>query len=85
MIGVSVPVGAGKVLADYTALKNKTTGVTDSNSSQIAVGYTQDLSKRTILYTGYSQTKNDAKVALGGAGAAGKTDKLFTAGVRHSF
>lgn len=84
MVGVTVPVGAGAFLADYTKLTNKTALVTDANSQQYALGYTYNLSKRTNLYTSYSYTKND-KFAFVNVKDAGASDKLFNAGIRHSF
>ena len=84
MVGVTVPVGAGAFLADYTKLANKTTGVTASDAQQYAIGYTYSLSKRTNVYTSYSQTKNEANVAINTT-TAGATDKLFNVGIRHAF
>jgi predicted porin len=82
MIGATVPVGAGAVVADYTRITNST--VANANANQWALGYTYNLSKRTNLYTSYSQTKND-KLATYNAGGNGLTDKLFNAGIRHAF
>jgi predicted porin len=82
MIGATVPVGAGAILADYTRITNSK--IADSNSNQWALGYTYNLSKRTNLYTSYSQVKNDKNVALL-AGGKGLTDKLFNVGIRHTF
>ncbi|WP_295760997.1 porin [Undibacterium sp.] len=94
MVGVTVPVGAGAFLADYTKFTNKTAGVTDANAQQYALGYTYNLSKRTNLYTSYSYTKNDSNSSVNvysvdakGASVAnfGKSDKLFNVGIRHTF
>ncbi|MFZ6751634.1 porin [Undibacterium sp. Ren11W] len=82
MIGATVPVGAGAILADYTRITDTVTS--NANATQFALGYTYNLSKRTNLYTSYSQTKNDTQSAYN-AGGKGLTDKLFNAGIRHAF
>lgn len=83
MIGTTVPVGAGAFIADFTRKTDKAIAA-DNNSSQFALGYTYSLSKRTNLYTSFSRTANDAKVAVN-AGALGATDKLINFGIRHAF
>jgi predicted porin len=45
------------------------------NATQYALGWTHDLSKRTNLYTSYSQTKYDIA----------STDKAINVGIRHKF
>ncbi|MES2106845.1 MAG: porin [Pseudomonadota bacterium] len=82
MIGATVPFGASAFLIDYTRLKDQ--NVSNADANQIALGYTYALSKRTNLYTSYSRTANDSKVAYN-AGANGATDKFFNFGIRHAF
>jgi predicted porin len=83
LIGLTAPVGAlGTIRASYIRLTNK--AQSNANATQIALGYTHDLSKRTQLYTSLSRTGNDSGVSYN-AGANGATDKLFNLGVRHSF
>jgi predicted porin len=83
MIGATVPVGtAGAIIADYTRITD--TVKTDANATQWALGYTYSLSKRTNLYTSYSQTKNDTAAKYNTV-ANGLTDKLVNAGIRHAF
>ena len=82
MIGATVPVGVGAFLADYTNRSIK--DFNNTTSQQYAIGYTYSLSKRTNLYTSFSETKTDVNVAAN-AGANGATDKLFNVGVRHAF
>ncbi|WP_295760234.1 porin [Undibacterium sp.] len=92
--GVTVPVSAaGSVVANYIDSRNKNSFLTDMNAKQYAIGYTHSLSKRTNLYTSYSQAKNDANINLGSADsgptfhpvANGATVKLFNVGIRHMF
>jgi predicted porin len=58
MLGVTVPVGPGAILASYTQSNDKS--LKNSTSKQIAVGYTYALSKRTNLYTSYAHISNGA-------------------------
>lgn len=92
--GVTVPVSAaGNVVANYISSKNKNAFVSNANAQQYAIGYTHSLSKRTNLYTSYSQAKNDANINLGSADSSatfhpvanGATVKLFNVGIRHMF
>lgn len=83
LIGFRAPVGqAGTVIASYIRKSNKSIG--DADASQLAIGYTQDLSKRTALYTSFSRTENDGAAGYN-AGAPGTTGRLFNLGIRHRF
>lgn len=88
MIGVSAPVGAGNILASYIRRDDKL--VANRDSSQWALGYTYNLSKRTNLYTFYSRIKNDRVATIGNGTiatgvTAGNDPSIFTVGVRHRF
>ena len=83
MIGVSAPLGAGRILASYLRRSNDLVG--NGDTDVLALGYTYDLSKRTNLYTSYARFKNDAAANLGGASAAGRDPSIFNVGVRHRF
>lgn len=82
LLGVTVPLGAGKLIADYIHKDDRV--VASGDADQIAIGYVHPLSKRTNLYTSYSHTSNDA-VAAYNVAAAGRSDKLFNVGIRHRF
>lgn len=93
-LGLSAPIGsAGTVMVSYLAKQDDLNANADAN--QVAIGYIHTLSKRTALYTSYSQLSNDPnasyKTAVYAAdgktqiGGWGKDDKLFNIGVRHSF
>ncbi len=82
LIGVSVPVGAHLFMADYIRKADK--AVANRDATQIAIGYTYNLSKRTNFYTSYSQTSNDS-AGTTNVVTAGATDKLLNAGIRHTF
>jgi predicted porin len=88
MIGTTVPFGPGAFLADYTRVNDKV--MQNANSTQIALGYTYSLSKRTNLYTSFSRTTNDANgmynvAVVNGVPVFGATDKLYNFGICHAF
>ncbi|OGB27510.1 MAG: hypothetical protein A3I66_06405 [Burkholderiales bacterium RIFCSPLOWO2_02_FULL_57_36] len=89
MIGVSVPLGAGKILASYI-LRRDDMGA-NRDAEQLALGYIYSLSKRTNLYTSVARINNEAAASVnaggfaGGAGVAGTDRSTFSVGVRHSF
>ena len=85
-LGVTVPVSAaGAVVASVTGVTNDVV-TTANKSTQLALGYTHALSKRTNVYTSVSRISNDAKVNVGGlASANGLTESMVNVGVRHAF
>jgi predicted porin len=65
-LGATIPVSAaGSVIAGVTRVTNDVVN-TDRNSTQLALGYTHSLSKRTNIYTSFSRIANDSKVNAGG-------------------
>ncbi|VVE41087.1 porin [Pandoraea horticolens] len=54
-LGMSVPLGAGSVMASFAYTKNS--GMNDTSRSTWALGYDYDLSKRTDLYAAYLNDK----------------------------
>ncbi|PHV23878.1 porin [Janthinobacterium sp. BJB446] len=82
LLGVSVPFGASLLLADY--IRKWDSGKAGGNAGQFALGYSYALSRRTNLYTSYSQTHN-GRAAKYNAARNGDTDRLFNAGIRHFF
>jgi predicted porin len=91
MLGVTVPVGPGSILASYTHLADST--ASDKGAKQYAVGYTYSLSKQTNLYASYAHISNDtaATYAVGDAtdgGFAtnpGGSSSGLGFGIRHQF
>jgi predicted porin len=57
LVGVSIPTGTGKVMASYIRRDDKTSANRDS--TQLAVGYIYDVSKRTSLYSSYAHVNTD--------------------------
>ena len=90
MLGVTVPVsGAGRVLASYNYTKLDESGTSvDPKSTQWAIGYEHDLSKRTNLYVAYADISNKkgATASVGDASNDGAGYQSgFNIGIRHKF
>jgi GBP family porin len=85
LIGAAVPVGQGTILASVINKNDKT--AFNQDATQVAVGYTYALSKRTTLYTSYGKIKNrrGAGYTVGNGTDAGSGDAAYNGGVRHSF
>ncbi|MBV8037324.1 porin [Roseateles sp.] len=94
---VTVPVGQGQFVASYTdakandSAKTAVAGYTPIGDAKLlALGYAYNLSKRTALYTTFSQIDNKgaAKFLVAGAPAAtagGQKSTGYDVGIRHSF
>jgi len=63
LIGVTVPMGASKIRAEY--IRNDNKDIDDADSNVWAVSYTYAMSKRTHLYATYVRTSNDDNSGLG--------------------
>ena len=93
MLGATVPVGPGAVLASYSVYKNDMGSPASApEAKQAAIGYTYSLSKRTNLYASYSHISNSngaAIVANSNAstnpGVANQGSNGFALGIRHKF
>lgn len=93
LLGATVPVGSGAIVTSYIRSTNQNSLIKDANGSQLALGYTYSLSKRTNLYTSVSRATNDANINLGSADSTatfhpvpnGATVRLVNVGIRHKF
>jgi predicted porin len=83
LLGITVPFGADKLMASYISHKNKAIG--NADTTQIALGYSYALSKRTTLYTSYARISNDAAASIATPGTPGGIGKQFNAGINHTF
>ena len=92
MGGVTVPVGAGSLMASYVKHNDRTS--MDEDANQIGIGYQYPLSKRTALYTSFARIQNhniqgsatsNSAILVGNATDAGTGQKAFNAGVVHNF
>ncbi|MDP3823467.1 MAG: porin [Burkholderiales bacterium] len=89
--GVLVPLGQGEIRASYTQGKLDTAA--NPKAQQVAVGYVYNLSKRTAVYSTYSQISNKGGAAASVAGGTAQTaapiangkSKGVEFGVRHVF
>jgi len=91
-VSATAPLGQGQLWGSYTSAKTsgETGFATIGTPKLFALGYIYNLSKRTALYTTYSQLKNDGttRFALGGSPAAtanGLKSSGYDVGIRHSF
>lgn len=85
MAGVSLPFGASTVMASY--IRKHDNMAAGKDSSQAAIGYMYDLSKRTALYAAYStiHNSNGATYTVGNASDAGSGNRAVNLGLRHFF
>ncbi|QGZ43282.1 porin [Pseudoduganella flava] len=85
LVGVTVPVGSGTIMASWMNKNDKTASNQDAH--QWAVGYSHGLSKRTSAYVAYAKikNKNGAGYTVGNNNEAGSGDAAFNLGIRHTF
>lgn len=90
MVGLTAPVGsAGKLMASYTRAKVDVNSDNTDKSSQWALGYSHNLSKRTDVYAVYADISNKGDSSWGtSTDATNGSDgyqRGFNIGVRHRF
>lgn len=85
MIGATVPVGSGKILASYIRHNDKTAANLDAN--QFGIGYNYALSPRTSLYgaIAHISNKNGAQFTVGNATEVGTGNQAVNLGIVHNF
>lgn len=79
-VGVSVPLGAGALLASYGQVKFEQ-GADEGKNKIFTLGYDYNLSKRTDVYAAYMYDKNSDNDAA----TDWKAGNTFAVGVRHRF
>lgn len=88
MLGTQYTVGQGEIRFAYTTVKAENVA---NDANQVAIGYLHNLSKRTALYTNYSQVTNKGtgKQFFVGNGIAatdaGGSSSGLEVGIRHTF
>jgi len=85
LIGATIPVSrSGTIMTSYVHKGDKQFG---QNASQLGVGYSYALSKRTSTYLSYAHitNKNGAGYTVGNDTEAGSGNSALDIGVRHSF
>lgn len=91
LLGVNVPVGAGNIRASYINSKVDIAG--RGTSTQLAIGYVHNLSRRTALYATYAQINNGTGMNFNSGAVsqtavpavAGNRTRGYDFGIRHSF
>jgi len=85
LLGVSVPVRGFKLLASYVRKDDR--DLANRDASQLALGVTYALSKRSDFYASYAKihNKNGARYTVGNASDSGRGDAAFNLGFRHGF
>ncbi|WP_257218686.1 porin [Janthinobacterium sp. 13] len=82
---LGVPVGGFKLLASWVRKDDR--DLANRDASQMAVGLTYSLSKRSDFYASYAKihNKNGARYTVGNASDSGRGDAAFNLGFRHGF
>ena len=85
LLGVSVPVGGFKLLASWVHKDDR--DLANRDATQVAVGLTYSLSRRSDFYASYAKihNKNGARYTVGNASDSGRGDAAFNVGFRHGF
>lgn len=87
-VGAEIKAGPQGTVAISYANRNESEDAVGEDAHGWSVYYLHDLSKRTTLYTGYSQltNKDNANYAIGNlTPAAGDDPRVVMAGIRHKF
>ena len=91
-LGLQYKIGNGRIMTSFSRQDDRT--LSNSDASQIAIGYDYNLSKRTDVYTVFGRIKNqnDGQYALGAASASGGftetpggNARAVQIGMRHRF
>lgn len=85
MIGATLRFGPSSILASMVRRDDQRAA--NGDARQLALGYTYDLSKRTMLYAAYAHisNKNQAFYVSGNATEAGSGNRAANLGIRHFF
>jgi predicted porin len=93
LLGANIPVGAGNIRASY--INSRVSGIVGlGTSTQWALGYVHNLSRRTALYVTYATINNSGNATNGathnnGVNAnttgGGRRSSGYDIGLRHSF
>lgn len=85
LIGVTIPFGASAIMASVIRHNDKTAA--NQDATQAAIGYTYNLSKRTMLYASYGHinNSNNAGFTVGNAIEGGSGNSGLAIGISHRF
>ncbi|MFN7206976.1 MAG: porin [Burkholderiales bacterium] len=79
IIGANVPLAGGVLLASYQDGEDKTSAGVKTDYSRLSLGYTYNLSRRTNVYTAFSNGKSKEPTYTS------SKDRQLSLGVRHTF
>ena len=79
IIGANVPLAGGVLLASYQDGEDKTSAGVKTDYSRLSLGYTYNLSRRTNVFTAFSNGKSKL------VNYTSSKDRQFSLGVRHTF
>lgn len=89
MVGAIVPFGVHELRASFQRADQSGSGTDRNDATQVAVGYTYRLSKRTSLYSNVSRVSNSGaqtyRVPSGSTLRAGGTSSGAEVGMLHTF
>ncbi len=85
LMGLSMPYGAATLMASF--IRKDDRNLANRDASQVAVGMSYSMSRRTDLYAAYAKIKNHngAAYAVGRVGEPGRGDSALNVGLRHAF
>ncbi len=85
LVGFAVPMGHTTFLASY--IRKNDRDLANRDASQIAVGATYAMSRRTDFYAAYSHinNRNGASYTVGNASSRGSGNAALNVGMRHAF
>jgi len=85
LLGVTIPIGQGKLMASIMHKDDRT--MLNQDASSWGVGYLHGLSKRTGLYVAYAHidNRNGAGFTVANNTEAGTGNTGYNLGIRHSF
>jgi predicted porin len=88
-VGAIVPLGGGNLRLTYADLSVDDNTTADRDADQWSIAYTYDLSKRTMIYAGYTDLSNGNaavnKVNGGATPVAGGDSNGYAFGINHKF
>ncbi|MES2260033.1 MAG: porin [Pseudomonadota bacterium] len=85
MLGATLPFGPHSVMASYVHRDDRR--LANGDATQLALGYTYAMSKRTSLYAafGHIDNRNTAFYTSGNATEPGSGNQAYNLGLRHTF
>lgn len=91
LIGLSVRIGLGKLMASFISKNDKT--ILNQDAQQLAIGYSYALSRRTDIYASAARIRNkNAPIVVGVSGyrvgnatTQGSGNQALSVGIRHVF